>query len=526
MRRVERSSPAPAAVEPTEAACRVERPRRCASLIVRSGLAAVLCLATVGEAFAWGRGGFGSVRYSGSYDQAYNAWSNNGAFGGRGYVGWGVPSLAGPNPVLLGAAEDRGYSGVGGGPAFDLGGGQRAGGLSNDARVSGVFRGAPGVGGGEGAAIRSPWRSSYADVRGPFGAPVMLVLPPGYAPTSWQGTTYYRNGFNFYVPYWRAGAVVYWPVSPPTGWFFPSLPTAGTINYTVNDNTYSCNGVYFMPAVQNGQQGYVVVAKPGLGATEQFPAATVSPVVVPSRAALVTSAPGRPVAGSPAGPNPFVLLRQMSDYLGRQNRFSVSISDTAEEMAQPGQKIQVSVVRTLYVQRPDKFAIDVQSGNDRRRVVSDGSGVTTIDLTRKLYGRIPAKGSIDSVVDALAKDYGMVAPANDLLYRDIYARVAGKIRTGQYLGPETLSGHPCHHLAFTQAGLDWQIWIEAGAEPVPRKIAIIHTAAPGCPRYTLQITRWDTAGVPASAFHIDLPAGAMQIAVLPVGRAAEAPVAP
>ena len=33
---------------------------------------------------------------------------------------------------------------------------------------------------------------------------------------------------------------------------------------------------------------------------------------------------------------------------------------------------------------------------------------------------------------------------------------------------------PCHHLAFEQATIDWQLWIDAGKDPLPRKLVITY----------------------------------------------------
>jgi hypothetical protein len=49
----------------------------------------------------------------------------------------------------------------------------------------------------------------------------------------------------------------------------------------------------------------------------------------------------------------------------------------------------------------------------------------------------------------------------------------------------------CHHLAFHQKLLDWQIWIDAGKEPLPRKYVITFTSQRNQPQYTALIHRWD-----------------------------------
>ena len=52
-------------------------------------------------------------------------------------------------------------------------------------------------------------------------------------------------------------------------------------------------------------------------------------------------------------------------------------------------------------------------------------------------------------------------------------------------------GVNCHHLAFTQENVDWQVWIQDGPQPFIRKFVITHKNEPGAPEFTALITHWD-----------------------------------
>ena len=168
-----------------------------------------------------------------------------------------------------------------------------------------------------------------------------------------------------------------------------------------------------------------------------------------------------------------------------------------------------------YLQRPDKLAVDVNADKARTRIVCDGAGTTCIDLTRNLYGTIPVQGALDSVLDTLAREYGMAVPADDLLYKGAYARIKDKIKSAEDLGVETIDGRVCYHVAFSGDKVDAQIWFESGDAPMPRKVVIIYKNEPGRPRCKLEITRWEIAPLPASVFKAEVPAGARQIKILP-----------
>ena len=57
------------------------------------------------------------------------------------------------------------------------------------------------------------------------------------------------------------------------------------------------------------------------------------------------------------------------------------------------------------------------------------------------------------------------------------------------------------NLAFRKADTDWQIWIEAGDRPIPRRYVITSKDVVQAPQYTVQISDWKAgAGVAAGDF--------------------------
>jgi len=82
----------------------------------------------------------------------------------------------------------------------------------------------------------------------------------------------------------------------------------------------------------------------------------------------------------------------------------------------------------------------------------------------------------------------------------------------------------CHHVAFRLENIDWQAWIDAGEQPVIRKLVITYKNRPGAPQYTLKlISSTVLDSVPAAAFQFEAPAGCEKIEFLPVTAAAAVP---
>jgi hypothetical protein len=123
---------------------------------------------------------------------------------------------------------------------------------------------------------------------------------------------------------------------------------------------------------------------------------------------------------------------------------------------------------------------------------------------------------------------GTVIPLADFLYADVYTRLMGRVQRGVYLGLHEAAGVLCHHLSFEQATIDWQIWIDAGRDPLPRKLVIAYKTEDEVPQCAVTIRTW-TFGRLARRLLVQPPParGASryprwQGAARPEGRAGEA----
>jgi hypothetical protein len=82
----------------------------------------------------------------------------------------------------------------------------------------------------------------------------------------------------------------------------------------------------------------------------------------------------------------------------------------------------------------------------------------------------------------------------------------------EHIGQGVVDGVECEHLAFRDVDTDWQIWIEAGAQPVPRKYVITNKAVAGAPQYTLRIKDWKTDAIAGpDTFSFEPPSGVTKV---------------
>ena len=86
-----------------------------------------------------------------------------------------------------------------------------------------------------------------------------------------------------------------------------------------------------------------------------------------------------------------------------------------------------------------------------------------------------------------------------------------KIKTAVDIGPSTVKGVTCEHYAFHQQGVDWQIWIQLGEFPLPRKLVITTLTDEARPQHSDTLT-WNLApSFNDGAFVFDPPPDAKKI---------------
>ena len=351
--------------------------------------------------------------------------------------------------------------------------------------------------GREATAVWGPNRA-VAAARGPYGGAVAVAdnyyrggtyvrRPVGHSTVVIGGSTYYGWGGRCYSRVYYNGEVTYVGVRPPIGWSVVVLPDYCETVVIQNNTYYVREDVYYASSTKDGVTSYVVV----------------DPQVT------------QPAA--PVGQDPFVILRKMSDYLANCQSFSLSTSDTMDDTLPTGQKIQVGTRRTIRVQRPDRFQVEVTGDVADREIVYDGRTVSWHDRRKQAYGTVDAPENIDEVLDFMADRYGVTVPLADLFYSDAYGALLPAAQTGRLLGTSSVEGMECHHLAFEGKAIDWQIWIQTGDQPLPRKIVITYKTSEGAPRYRCTIDNWDLSPTfSASLFEFRAPQGTTRLDVLPV----------
>jgi hypothetical protein len=213
--------------------------------------------------------------------------------------------------------------------------------------------------------------------------------------------------------------------------------------------------------------------------------------------AILTAAATALWVGGASAQDAASILKGMSDFVGGQKSIAIAFDSDIEVITPDLQKIQFDSSGTVQLTRPDKLHVNRTGGYADVELIYDGTTVTVRDKATNVAAKVAAPSSIDALIDELRNKYGFEAPGADLLFANVSEELMKDVVDAKYIGRGVIGGIECEHLAFRNADVDWQLWVEVGARPIPRKYVITSKAVTGAPQYTLHIREWtDTAATP------------------------------
>jgi hypothetical protein len=210
------------------------------------------------------------------------------------------------------------------------------------------------------------------------------------------------------------------------------------------------------------------------------------------------------------------ILKASTDFLASQQRFTADTRNTLEIVLKSGQKIEFNSTGRQSVQRPNKLRAERTGDLVEQVFVYDGQSLTLYNPQDKIYAQVAAPGTLEDMLDFARTKLDIVAPAGDLVYKNAYDILMDGVTEGIVVGKAVIEGVLCDHLAFRAPQLDWQIWIQQGAQPLPRKIVITTLDLPNAPQFGITVTQWNLQPTfDAKTFTFTPQAGAKQIDFLP-----------
>jgi len=206
------------------------------------------------------------------------------------------------------------------------------------------------------------------------------------------------------------------------------------------------------------------------------------------------------------------ILKSMSDYVGSQSTIELTFDSDIEVITPELEKIQFTNSGGALLSRPDKLRAHRMGGYSDVVMIFDGKTVSIVSEGLNGYAQFDGPPTVDQLLHALRAGHGVAMPGADLLLTQPYEVLAADIMEAKHIGLGVIDGRECEHLAFRNFDTDWQLWVEIGDQPIPRKMVITSKTLNSAPQYTLRVKSWKTGIKPAAdAFSFTPPAGAQRL---------------
>ena len=226
------------------------------------------------------------------------------------------------------------------------------------------------------------------------------------------------------------------------------------------------------------------VSTPGCGKTAEGPVGQNEAGGAPEKAAKDEGAQKPVVEDSAVN-----ALKEMSGFLMAAKTLEIDTVGSLDVITNNGQRIQLDGTTNYKVRRPG-FVISYESDIKSRKFIYDGKNFTIYSPKLGFYATAPAPPTNNEALDAIYDKFGISLPLEDLFrWGDGATEDRLKaLQSGYKVGTATIDGVKTDHYAFREPNIDWELWIQQGDQPWPRKIAIVNRNDPEKPAFVSRIS--------------------------------------
>ena len=211
------------------------------------------------------------------------------------------------------------------------------------------------------------------------------------------------------------------------------------------------------------------------------------------------------------------MLKQMTDYLGSLQFFSVETQNTLEHVFDSGQRIDEDISVSATISRPNKLQSSRLGGLINQTFYYDGKTLTINNQNANVYATEKAPATIEEMLDYARETLGLIIPASDLIYRNVYSVMMQDVNSATVVGKAVINGQTCNHLAFRRPDVDFQVWVADAGEPLPCKYVVTDTSSPEMVSTISVLSNWNVKpSVSDSTFSYVPGKGATQVKFMPL----------
>ena len=192
------------------------------------------------------------------------------------------------------------------------------------------------------------------------------------------------------------------------------------------------------------------------------------------------------------------LLEKTCKALTELKGFKVHAMVALDKVYRDGSKVLYARDMDITAKRPGSFRVVTLGDDLQAETVYDGKTFSLALPDRKIYGQLDFAGDTDSLLDELARQYGLESPLGDLLAGNPCKTLT--YEAAYRVGKSQVGGVVCEHLFFQDKDVDWQIWIDSEKTGLPLKFVITEKRLPMAPQFTAVLSDWKSDDSPAETF--------------------------
>ena len=197
-------------------------------------------------------------------------------------------------------------------------------------------------------------------------------------------------------------------------------------------------------------------------------------------------------AASTVDPDAVDAVKKMGAYLRSLKAFQVIGNITHDDVLDDGLIVKSDSKVDMLVATPNRMRVEVTSDEKDRIYFYDGKNFTIFAKLVNYYATAPAPPTIVELFKKAEEKYDIDLPLIDLFKWGTNEDDINKIKTAVDVGPATVEGVTCEQYAFHQEGVDWQIWIQLGQYPLPRRLVITTLTDDARPQHSITMS-WNLA---------------------------------
>jgi hypothetical protein len=206
------------------------------------------------------------------------------------------------------------------------------------------------------------------------------------------------------------------------------------------------------------------------------------------------------------------IVKAMSDYLAGAKSMQLTYDTDIEVITPEIEKLQFASSGEVTLSRPNKVRASRVGGYADVELAYDGDTLTVVGKNIGAVAALKAPGNVDQLINRLRDEFSLGLPGASFLLSSSFDELMAGVIEAKYIRRGVIDGVECHHLAFRNQDTDWQLFVEVGDKPIPRKYIITSKDVAAAPQYTLRIKEFRTDEALAdNAFDLKAPDSAKSV---------------